>query len=148
MDEEHVVPEIRFTNPFNYDGMPDEPPRGAVIAYQLTFPMGSGRAVRAGMIYDYVSFRARDGKWYTTGKRAAISGETWDDLFPRIQRSLAGPVKYVTEWSDLHEAAYRVLTHAYHATAGRSDVILPDVGETWEEAEKRQELDDEDDEPI
>lgn len=130
--------EIRFTNPFNHDGMPDEPPRGTVIAYQLTFPMGSGRAVRAGMMYDYVSFRARDGKWYTTGKRAAISGETWDDLFPRIQRSLAGPVKYVTEWSDLHEAAYRVLTPAYE--------VLPET-DAWERAEKR-ELDDEDDEPI
>lgn len=94
---------MTFANPFNHADMPDEPPRGAVIAYQLSFtpPRSTGFSTA---LYDYVSFRAGDGRWYTTGKRGNVSGETWDDLFNRIQRKLVGPIKYVTAWDLLHEA--------------------------------------------
>ena len=69
-----------------------EPPIGTVIAYQMT---GTG-----GVKLDYVTFRAGDGKWYTTGK-LALQGASWNNV-RRFLRSADGVVRYATGWAALN----------------------------------------------
>lgn len=81
-----------FANPFDHSGVPDEPPRGAVIAYQYEGV--------SGVTLDYVSFRAGDGLWYTTG-RTTRQGVKWGDLFALVSGRALGPIKYATAWATL-----------------------------------------------
>lgn len=68
-----------------------EPPVGTVIAYQTT---GWGD-----VILDYVTFRAGNGRWYTTGRHVA-QGTTWEDV-RRALRAANGPARYATAWAEL-----------------------------------------------
>jgi len=71
---------------------PDEPARGTVLAYQ--------RVGHSGAVLDYVSVRAGDGRWYTTGG-AAKQGVDWAELWSAVRQWAAGPVRYPTAWAEL-----------------------------------------------
>lgn len=69
--------------------IPPEPPVGAVLAYRRYL---DGRA------YDYVSLRAGDGLWYTTGGTTA-QGVTWPALWAAVE--LCGSAFVATAWAVL-----------------------------------------------
>lgn len=81
-----------YASPFDHSTDPEEPPRGAVLAYQR---LGHG-----GATLDYVSFRAGDGRWYTTGKNSA-QGVDWQTLWAAVRMHASGPVMYATAWQPL-----------------------------------------------
>lgn len=93
-------------NPFDHDAIPGEPPRGTVLAYQITFFPAATRVLEkderrrvTGTTYDYVSFRAGNGSWYTTGKRACEEPETWDDFWSRLNsRGYVSEIKFASSW--------------------------------------------------
>lgn len=81
-----------FASPFDHASEPEEPPRGSVLAYQR---LGHG-----GAVLDYVSLRAGDGRWYTTGRNPA-QGVDWRDLWAAVRHQAAGPIRYATAWAEL-----------------------------------------------
>jgi hypothetical protein len=81
-----------YASPFNHETEPEEPPRGSVLAYQ--------RLGNAGRMLDYVSFRAGDGKWYTTGK-LAVQGVPWSVFWDAVRVHAVGPIHYATAWAKL-----------------------------------------------
>jgi len=81
-----------YASPFDHTAEPEEPPRGTVLAYQ--------RVGRNGLLLDYLSFRAGDGKWYTTGKMS-LQGVTWRDLLGALRTAAVGPIRYATGWAEL-----------------------------------------------
>lgn len=81
-----------YSSPFDHSTTPTEPPRGAVLAYQ--------RLGRDGVVLDYVSFRAGDGRWYTTGRNAQ-QGVAWDALLAALRHQAYGSVHYATSWAEL-----------------------------------------------
>lgn len=85
------MPTYEFTNPFVRESDVEEPPKGTVIAYQLKM---------RGQIYDYVSFRAGSGNWYTTGSRRMVSND-WPALWRMICELRVGPVRYASAWGEL-----------------------------------------------
>lgn len=90
-----------YSSPFDHESMPDEPTKGTVLAYQITFLPTRNDGYK-GATYDYVSFRAGNGQWYTTGSRRVEMGESWDELWARItRRGELGKVKYATAWAEL-----------------------------------------------
>lgn len=79
-------------NPFDHANEPEEPERGTVLAYQ--------RLGHSGVTLDYLSFRAGDGLWYTTGEKAR-QGVKWGDLWAAVRSTSVGPVRYATAWAEL-----------------------------------------------
>lgn len=81
-----------FASPFEHASEPEQPPKGSVIAYQ--------RMAASGVILDYVSFRAGDGHWYTTGEgpRQRVS---WSTLWVAIRTNAYGAVRYATAWAEM-----------------------------------------------
>lgn len=79
-------------NPFAVPGYPEEPPLGTVLAYQ--------RRALSGKILDYVSFRASDGKWYTTGKLGS-NGVSWSSVWDWLVSEKTIAVKFATDWAEL-----------------------------------------------
>lgn len=59
-----------------------EPPIGSVIHYRLNL---------GGKLFTYVSLRAENGLWYTTGG-GTKQNATWEELAAGIQGALSGPV--------------------------------------------------------
>lgn len=86
-------------NPFDHDSQPDEPAKGTVLAYQ--------RAGAGGRVLDYVSFRAGDGKWYTTG-RTGQNGVTWTRFWESLMTHRVLSLKIATAWSDLSLPSYPI----------------------------------------
>lgn len=75
------------TNPFERT-YPEEPPISTVLAYQ--------REGRSGVTLDYISFRANDGRWYTTGG-GAKQGVSWSELWAML-RTLETSVWVAASW--------------------------------------------------
>lgn len=92
---------MEFSNPFEHETMPDEPPKGTVLAYQITFgTLVAGE--RGAKTYDYVSFHAGDGKWYTTGNKIISGPESWQEFWANCtRRGTLGVMKYATAWTEL-----------------------------------------------
>jgi len=105
-----------FANPFSHEAEPEEPPRGSVLAYQ--------RLGRAGRMLDYVSFRAGDGKWYTTGKLAA-QGVDWATFWEAVRMHAAGPIMYATEWQPLNMPSRPAIP------PGTTDAVLSQNPVSW-----------------
>jgi hypothetical protein len=82
-----------YAIPFDLATKLDEPPRGAVLAYQS---LGY-----SGVHLDFVSVRAGNGLWYTTGGKSASQGLKWSDLWASIRRHAVGAVRYATAWAEL-----------------------------------------------
>jgi hypothetical protein len=99
-----------FASPFDFEEIPDEPPRGTVLAYQITFyPSLSDQRLKKGPVktYDYVSFRAGNGEWYTTGRMGRDAGpENWNEFWNRLHsRGVVGEIRYATAWGLLEVTA-------------------------------------------
>jgi hypothetical protein len=81
-----------YASPFDHASEPEEPPRGTVLAFQ--------RLGHNGLALDYVSVRAGDGLWYTTGK-LALQASTWRNLLAALRGEAVGPIRYATAWAEL-----------------------------------------------
>lgn len=64
-----------------------EPPVGSVIAYRVKL---------GGRDYDYVSLRAGNGLWYTTGNTA--QGATWPKLIGALRSQGVERYSVAVEW--------------------------------------------------
>lgn len=66
----------------------EEPPVGSVIAYRVKL---------GGRDYDYVSLRAGNGLWYSTGS-GTPQGVRWDALSNAMRHQGVERYSVVTEW--------------------------------------------------
>lgn len=75
---------VPMPEPGRFSGVvePPEPPIGTVIRYAID---------HGGKLYTYVSLRAENGLWYTTG--GANQNATWAQLFAALKEQLRGPVE-------------------------------------------------------
>lgn len=79
-------------NPFDHSTNVPEPPLGTVLAWQVNTVEGT--------LLDYVSFRAGNGRWYTTGVKEH-NARHWESMLTHLRLYAHGPVRYVTAWNEL-----------------------------------------------
>lgn len=77
-------------NPFDHSSNLNEPPVGTVIAWQKRAPDGT--------VLDYVSFRAGNNRWYTTGVRES-SFRSWDAMLTQLRMYSDESAQYATAWA-------------------------------------------------
>lgn len=86
--------EIAGISPFSQTNkMLVEPDIGTVMAFEVQFNVD-------GILYEYVSFRSSDGKWYTTGTSKPMPRD-WIRLFGWLRRHKVENVKFASAWTEM-----------------------------------------------
>lgn len=80
------------TNPFDHSTNVNEPPLGTVLAWQ--------KRTVDGTLLDYVSFRAGNGNWYTTGVKEQNTRH-WESMLTHLRLYAHGPVRFALSWNEL-----------------------------------------------
>lgn len=82
----------RAASPFDHSHVVEEPAVGTVLTYQ--------RRVPGGRVLDYVTFRAGNGLWYTTGGQTG-QGVRWHEMVEALRAGGVEVMHAATAWAPM-----------------------------------------------